>query len=172
VRMWTRLAEEEGLPTSGWSPLVTAAAAPAGPAPWQPEGTGFVVMDRKGMAVACSLTMNGLFGARRMAAGLLLAIPTAGYDSHGMAPMLVTKRSVPEVVLAGTVSKGTAAVLVSVAAQAMFGGQSLAESIVAPRVDVRPFREGVLAEQEKTPASTPGRTGGTATLIRVAMAWP
>jgi len=40
-------------------------------------GTGFVIGDRYGNAVACSLTMNGLFGSARMAgdSGIVMAAP-------------------------------------------------------------------------------------------------
>ncbi len=53
----------------------TATALPALPA-----STGFVVVDRKGQAVACTLTMDNLFGTGRIAPGtgmLLAASPAA-----------------------------------------------------------------------------------------------
>jgi gamma-glutamyltranspeptidase/glutathione hydrolase len=48
--------------------------------PENPDGAGFAVGDRWGNAVACSLTMNRLFGAGRVApdTGILLAAPPLG----------------------------------------------------------------------------------------------
>jgi gamma-glutamyltranspeptidase/glutathione hydrolase len=51
-----------------------------GALPPLPASTGFVVLDRKGGAVACALTMNNLFGTGRIAPGtgiLLAASPAA-----------------------------------------------------------------------------------------------
>jgi gamma-glutamyltranspeptidase/glutathione hydrolase len=48
--------------------------------PALPASTGFTVLDRKGQAVSCALTMNNLFGTGRIAAGsgiLLAASPAA-----------------------------------------------------------------------------------------------
>lgn len=47
--------------------------------PALPASTGFVVLDRKGMAVSCAMTMNNLFGTGRIApgTGILLAASPA-----------------------------------------------------------------------------------------------
>jgi gamma-glutamyltranspeptidase/glutathione hydrolase len=58
--------------------LAQAGAAPALPS--LPASTSFLVVDRKGGAVACALTMNNLFGTGRIAPGtgiLLAASPAA-----------------------------------------------------------------------------------------------
>jgi gamma-glutamyltranspeptidase/glutathione hydrolase len=60
-----------------------AGARPSAPGeivPESPEGAGFAVGDRWGNAVTCSLTMNRLFGAGRVApdTGILLAAPRRG----------------------------------------------------------------------------------------------
>jgi gamma-glutamyltranspeptidase/glutathione hydrolase len=55
--------------------------SPSPPAPPEdPDGAGFVAGDRWGNAAACSLTMNGLFGAGRIApgTGIVLAKPPGG----------------------------------------------------------------------------------------------
>jgi gamma-glutamyltranspeptidase/glutathione hydrolase len=59
---------------------------PAGRLPVLAASTSFVTLDGSGAAVACSLTMNNLFGTGRIAPGtgiLLAAAPT-----HGQAPLL------------------------------------------------------------------------------------
>ena len=59
--------------------LVTA-DVPAGSLPALPASTSFVTLDRRGMAVACALTMDNLFGTGRIAPGtgiLLAASPAA-----------------------------------------------------------------------------------------------
>ncbi|MBW4022505.1 MAG: gamma-glutamyltranspeptidase [Proteobacteria bacterium] len=59
---------------------------PAGHLPPLAASTSFVTLDGSGGAVACSLTMNNLFGTGRIAPGtgiLLAAAPT-----HGQAPLL------------------------------------------------------------------------------------
>jgi gamma-glutamyltranspeptidase/glutathione hydrolase len=59
---------------------------PAGHLPQLAASTSFVALDGSGGAVACSLTMNNLFGTGRIAPGtgiLLAAAPT-----HGQAPLL------------------------------------------------------------------------------------
>jgi gamma-glutamyltranspeptidase/glutathione hydrolase len=65
------------------SAAIQAAVAKALPDQPPPQGdtgtTGFIVVDLRGSAVACSLTMGRLFGARRAAAptGIVAALPVA-----------------------------------------------------------------------------------------------
>lgn len=65
----------------GGDPMTLLASAPSGGSlPALPASTGFVVLDRDGMAVTCALTMNNLFGTGRIAPGtgiLLAASPRA-----------------------------------------------------------------------------------------------
>jgi gamma-glutamyltranspeptidase / glutathione hydrolase len=57
--------------------------------------TGFVVLDRNGMAVSCALTMNNLFGTGRIAAGtgILLAASPAATPPPLLAPGIVFNRN-------------------------------------------------------------------------------
>ena len=58
--------------------LASAKTLPAASLPALPASTSFAVVDRKGNAVVCALTMNNLFGTGRVAAGtgiLLAASP-------------------------------------------------------------------------------------------------
>jgi gamma-glutamyltranspeptidase/glutathione hydrolase len=74
---------------------VTVAGMPNGN-PDVPSGTGFVVADRNGQAVACALTMNNLFGTGRIApeTGMLLAAAPGdrGRGPQPLGPMMITNR--------------------------------------------------------------------------------
>jgi gamma-glutamyltranspeptidase/glutathione hydrolase len=76
--------------TDGADPaaLLKDPSLPAGHLPPLAASTSFVTLDGTGAAVACTLTMNNLFGNGRIAPGtgiLLAAAPT-----HGQAPLLST----------------------------------------------------------------------------------
>lgn len=80
--------------------------------------TSFAAMDRNGGAVACAVTMNGLFGAARLAGdtGVALAanpVSGAGHASAYLAPVILTGQSGEIVRLAAAgagAPKGAAAV--------------------------------------------------------------
>lgn len=112
----------------------------AEPAP----GAGFVVGDRWNGVVACSLTMNRLFGAGRVAAGtgILLAQPPGATgdaqeaESGGLAAVIVGNRHTGEVRFAGTGPSGAsgAMALAQVMLEVLARGQPLEAAIAAPRV--------------------------------------
>jgi gamma-glutamyltranspeptidase/glutathione hydrolase len=61
-----------------------------------PAATGFVVVDREGSAVACSLTMNNLFGLGRIARGtgiVMATAPAKGSGTTALLPMLMVNHS-------------------------------------------------------------------------------
>jgi gamma-glutamyltranspeptidase/glutathione hydrolase len=66
---------------TGGDPMAAlAAAAPAASLPPLPASTSFVTLDKNGLAVACALTMDNLFGTGRVAPGtgvLLAAAPSS-----------------------------------------------------------------------------------------------
>jgi gamma-glutamyltranspeptidase/glutathione hydrolase len=79
-------AYREGLDAGNPTALLKDRDLPAGHLPALAASTSFVTLDGSGGAVACSLTMNNLFGTGRIAPGtgiLLAAAPT-----HGQAPLL------------------------------------------------------------------------------------
>ena len=105
-----------------------------------PSATSFVVVDRDSSAVACTLTMNNLFGTGRFAGGtgiLLAALPgPAGRGPTSLGPMMVINENVNEFIFAGAASGGAAAPtsLINVAARAVLGRQGLVPALEAKRV--------------------------------------
>jgi gamma-glutamyltranspeptidase / glutathione hydrolase len=76
-------------------------------------GVGLVVVDRRGAAVACTLTLNGAFGTGVVAPGTGLLISAApNSDSRfalGFAMVMVVNENVNDVYFAATATGGTAA---------------------------------------------------------------
>lgn len=97
----TQLWQEGGKPAAELTTAADAVAARLGTSP-QPGvnygSTSFAAMDRNGGAVACAVTMNGLFGAARLAGdtGIALAAnpaSTAGHASAWLSPLILTGQS-------------------------------------------------------------------------------
>ena len=108
-------------------------ATPLGDAPT----TSFVVVDRRGMAVACGLTMNGSFGAGRVALGtgiVLAAAPKPNRTPPLTSAMLIDRNS-RQVFLASAASGGKVApsALAAVLLELLDGEQTLAVALAAPR---------------------------------------
>jgi gamma-glutamyltranspeptidase/glutathione hydrolase len=105
-----------------------------------PSATSFVVVDRDGSAVACSLTMNNNFGTGRMAKGtgiLLAAAPTdRAKGPTALSPIIVRNKNTNNLFFVGAVSGGIAAptALVNVISRAMIGNKKLSEAISTARV--------------------------------------
>ncbi len=108
------------------------------PRPENPDGASFVAGDRWGNAVACSLTMNGLFGAGRMAtgSGLLLAAEPTGEADGTLAPSLAILGAKGDALLAVAASGGVAAptALVTVLLEVLVDKRPLARAIAKPRL--------------------------------------
>ena len=113
-----------------------------GAPPGNPTGTGFVVVDREGSAVACGLTLNNLFGVGRAASGMgiiLAALPgPGGRGPDSLAPMLLIS-SLYNVFYFGAAASGgpvASSALAGVAAGAVLGrtAESLEEALSAKRV--------------------------------------
>lgn len=120
-----------------------------------PHGASFVAADRWNNVVACSLTMNGLFGAFRMAktTGILLAAPPRAHNNGMLSPSaaIMVNPKVEEAYFAAAASGGSAAptALVSVMLGALVDDLPLSEAVAAPRFhhggapDVTFYEEGV-----------------------------
>jgi len=144
---------------------------PAAPAarPENPFATGFVVLDRDGSAVSCSVTMNHPFGTGRVApaTGMVLAAQpgAGGRGADSLSPMLVINPNVKEFFFAGASSGGIAAPtsLISVAARTLLADEPLEQAIAAPRVHHggepdRTFHEAQLAADVVSALSSRGHT--------------
>ena len=137
------------------SSLITA------PVDWPetPAAVSFSVMDTKGGAVACTMTMNNLFGTGRMAEGfgiILAAAPdTRGRTYTPLGPALLTSELNNRAYIAAAASGGVTAptALVNVLARAAAGPQTLDEAMRAPRTHYAGVPDKVFVEADM-PADT------------------
>lgn len=118
-------------PASSLTPTPQPVVEPAG-------GTSFVVGDRFGNAVACSFTMNGLFGAGRIAPGtgiLLAAPPPAGLAISPVA-VVIGNENTGKVYFAGAAAEGAVAAtaLVRVMLESWENNRSVRDALAIGRV--------------------------------------
>ncbi len=105
-----------------------------------PSGASFITVDRNGNAVACTLSMNNLFGTGRVAPGtgvVLATIPgKGGRGALSLGPMMMTNPYINNFYWAGTASGGVAAptALINVAAHSLLAEQPLKKAMSAPRI--------------------------------------
>ncbi len=90
--------------------------APAGGGlPENPFSAGIVAADAEGLGVACNFTMNGLFGAGRIAPGTGIILAPApderGFGFSALAPMIMANRNNGEFYYASAGSGGMAGAL-------------------------------------------------------------
>jgi gamma-glutamyltranspeptidase/glutathione hydrolase len=101
-----------------------AAQAPTGAA--LPASTSFVVVDRKGGAVACALTMNNLFGTGRVApgTGILLAASPAAKPAASLPAGIAWNENIHafRAAVASSGQNGAVAAQSAAMAQALAGG--------------------------------------------------
>lgn len=139
----------EGYDRSRHTPAAELSPQPR-PRPENTDGTSFVAGDRWGNAVACSLTMNGLFGAGRMAtgSGLVLAATPSGDADGTLSPSLAILGDKGDAHLAIAASGGAAAptAMVKVLLEALVDGRPLTEAVAAPRLHHGGSPDAVLFE--------------------------
>ena len=145
-------------------PLMAGAAPrtvrPGGaPRAENPSAAGLIAVDADGQAVACSVTLNNLFGTGRMAEGtgiVLAALPdTGGRGSAMLTPMLVTDQNSRRFRFAATASGGVVApeALIGTAARTLLADQPLARAIAEPRLLVLPELDRVIVEERMPSAA-------------------
>ncbi len=102
-----------------------------------PGSSGFVVADRDGLAIACEVTMNRLFGDRRViqGTGVTLAAPP-GNAGLPLGPMLALSPQRESVDFAATASGGSAgaSALIAVFLDSVLRGRPLDDALAAKRV--------------------------------------
>lgn len=116
--------------------------SPPAEKPGNPMGTGFVVADRKGSAVACALSLNNLFGAGQVAEGMgivLAALPgPMGRGPDSLAVMMLVSEFRNVFYYGAAASGGSAApsALVAVTANTFMGRieENLEKALAAKRV--------------------------------------
>jgi gamma-glutamyltranspeptidase/glutathione hydrolase len=120
--------------SAGAASPADAAAADQGE---DPGSSGFVVADRDGLVVACEVTMNRLFGDRRVVpgTGVILAAPP-GAAGMPLGPMLAVSPQRESVDFAATASGGQAgaSALIAVFLDSVLRGRPLDDALAAKRV--------------------------------------
>ena len=105
-----------------------------------PSGTSFSVVDGRGNAVACSLSLNNFFGRGWIAPGTGIIMAAARPADRGaisaMAPVMMVNRKAGDLFLAAAASGGAVApsALLQVMARTLIDGESLDAAIKAPRI--------------------------------------
>jgi gamma-glutamyltranspeptidase/glutathione hydrolase len=118
-----------------------------------PSAAGLIAVDASGLAVACSVTLNSLFGTGRIAPGtgiVLASLPgTGGRGAAMLGPMVVTSSNLRAFSLAATASGGVSApqALIGVAARTLLARQPLSEAMAAGRVLAMPETERLFVEE-------------------------
>lgn len=112
-------------------------AASAVPTISNPFTAGFVVADRWSSAVACSFTLNGLFGDGRVVPGTGILVPkAASLGADSLSAAIIASPFNGTLYFAGTASGGLAAppALARVMLESQEAGADLEAALAAPRV--------------------------------------
>ncbi len=148
----------EGIDDNRSTPIDTLIKTPVD-WPETPAAVSYSIMDAKGGAVACTLTMNNLFGTGRVAEGFGIVLAAApdmlGRTFTPVGPALLTSELVNRVYMAAAASGGVTAptALVNVLVRAASGPQSLQASMNAPRTHYAGVPDKVFVEPDM-PAET------------------
>ena len=118
-----------------------------------PSGTGFVVVDLVGQAVACSLTNYNFFGTGRVAPGtgmLVAAAPGEGdRNALSLGPVAVFEQEFRSfrLAVAGAGGAATLTATMSLLAESLLGEFTLQKSMEKPRLHHGGWPDVVLAEE-------------------------
>lgn len=100
-------------------------------------GSGFVVADGTGMAVACTVTLNALFGIGRMAPGTGIFPASAAIEGASLlGPVMITRPAdrTFRMAVAGAGGVADATATAQLAARALLEKQPLEKAMAAPRL--------------------------------------
>jgi gamma-glutamyltranspeptidase/glutathione hydrolase len=131
---------------------------PAVERPENPWATSFLVVDAKGNAVACNLTMNDLFGTGRMVPGTGIILAPApdprGVGAISMTPVMMTSDGNGQTYFVGAASGGptAATTMVSLLLDTMVLNQTLDEAMPAKRLHHGGAPDVVIHEEGIDPA--------------------
>lgn len=121
-----------------------------------PSGTGFVVVDGTGLAVACSVTLYNPFGTGRLVPGIgmfLAQAPGVGSrNPHSLGPVMATgpDDKIFRFAAAGAAGAAVAPAIVSVAARTLLDGEPLADAMKGGRVYAPPNSANIFVEKSET----------------------
>ncbi len=139
-----RLDPAQHQPVASLSPQPQPVIEPAG-------GTSFVVADRFGNGVACGLTMNGLFGAGRIApgTGMVLAAPPANGLAISPVAVLVGTHGNGRLYFGAAAGDGAAGVtaMVRVMLEVLANGRALPDALAIGRVHHNGLPDAAFVEQ-------------------------
>ena len=166
AQTWPRLAEDDRIADPDAPLLSVGGGDEADGATEAGAGTGFAVVDARGLAVVCGLTMNAPFGSGRLAAGT--GIPIAAPRPEGavdpaLSPFLVTHESGNDIRFAGAAS-GMAAGLIgpAVALRTLTEADTLEGAIALPRAVLGSGRQALVETAAPETARAGLREGGLA----------
>ena len=119
-----------------------------------PAGTGILVVDPSGMAVACEYGMNNLYGIGRIAPGtgsFIAAAPdNRSRNSLNLGPVMVSNKATLQfryaVAGGGGVSRDAA--ILSITAETLLAETGLKEAMAAPRISAGPTLANSYVERE------------------------
>lgn len=126
---------------------------PSRPIPGLPPidsgSTGFVVVDREGLAVACTIGLTGGAGAARMPPGLGFFPARQPYDDFWGSPLIIANDSTFQFYLAAAGDTGSAGLgaLLTTSLRAFRDGAPLETALKEPRVTFSPS-VGVIVEAD------------------------
>lgn len=169
---WQKLVAEGGysaLPESGRGAAVVAAVPGQASADPNPE-TSFVVADRGGSMVSCTVTMNRFFGTGRTVrgTGVVLAAPDASSRNGSLAPMLVVNPNVSRPYFAASASGGGVVgtrALLNTALGVFMLGRSPAAASAAARPDNAGLVNTIYCANGIEPKSVDNRNPNTICLL-------
>lgn len=121
-----------------------------------PSGTGFIVVDGTGLAVACTVTLYNPFGTGRLVPGIgtfLAQAPGVGSrNPYSLGPVIVTDsdNSAFRFAAAGAGGAAVPPAIVNVAARTLLDGEPLADAMKGGRVYASPANTSVIVESSES----------------------
>lgn len=122
-----------------------------------PSGTGFIVVDGTGLAVACNVTLYNSFGTGRVVPGIgifLAQAPGVGSrNPYSLSPVIVTgpEGKIFRFAAAGAGGGAVPPAIINVAARTLLDGTPLIDAMTGGRVYANPASPSVVVETSESP---------------------